>query len=140
MEKIKELKILKSAWTIPNANNKKHARPFATIEYISIRGNRRRIVLDEGKIKNNLLLVNDGRLYAPVLRLYYYGRVDETDKKARARQSYASRKEETRAAAQEWQRDQSPKSWGQVAEEIATLEKSARRYGLIKEFKKEGIL
>ena len=81
MTTVKELKILKSVWTIPNANNKKHAQPFATIEYISIRGNRRRIVLDEGIIKNNLLLLNEGRLYAPVLRLYYYGRFNGTNKK-----------------------------------------------------------
>lgn len=54
--------------------------------------------------------------------------------------TYQERKERARATAQEWQTNQSPKSWGQIAHELAALEQMARRYGLIKELKREGIL
>ena len=53
---------------------------------------------------------------------------------------YQQGKAQAVALAQEWQQDQSPKSWGQVAEQGAHLEKLAKRYGLIKEFKREGII
>lgn len=53
---------------------------------------------------------------------------------------YEIKKEETRRTAQEWQQDQTPKTWGQIAEEGAHLEKLAKRYGLIKEFKLNGII
>ena len=56
------------------------------------------------------------------------------------RELYQENKAQARQTAQEWQQDQSPKSWGQVAEQVAHLEKLARRYGLIKEFKNEGII
>lgn len=61
-------------------------------------------------------------------------------KNKRRRTLYQIHKEQARETAQEWQADQSPKSWGQLAEECANLEQLARRYGLIKEFKREGIL
>jgi len=54
--------------------------------------------------------------------------------------NYYEGKSRTRQAAQEWQIDQSPKSWGEIAEQVAKLEQLAKRYGLIKEFKREGII
>lgn len=39
-----------------------------------------------------------------------------------------------------WQMDTTPKSWGQLAEEVAQFAKLAKRYGLIKEFKENGII
>lgn len=53
---------------------------------------------------------------------------------------YEQGKNQARQTAQEWQQDQSPKSWGEIAEQVAHLEQLARRYGLIKEFKNEGII
>ena len=61
-------------------------------------------------------------------------------RKARRRWWYAMHKQETRNKAQLFQTDQSPKSWGEIAEQVAHLEQLARRYGLIKEFKREGII
>lgn len=67
---MKELKILNYARTIPFYENK-HTNPYATIIYISPRGIRRVAYLEEGTTKNNLLLVNDGTLYNPKLKLFY---------------------------------------------------------------------
>lgn len=53
---------------------------------------------------------------------------------------YQKRKAQAIAAAQEWQQDQTAKSWGEYAEECATLAKLANRYGLIKEFRENGII
>lgn len=61
-------------------------------------------------------------------------------RKARRRWWYALHKQETRQAAQDWQADQSAKSWQECAEMGAQLEKLAKRYGLIKELKNEGII
>ena len=38
------------------------------------------------------------------------------------------------------QKDTSPKSWGEIAQEKAKLERLAKRYGLIKEFRENGII
>lgn len=56
------------------------------------------------------------------------------------RTAYQQGKERTRAAAIEWQLNQSPKSWGECAEMSNKLEKLGKRYGLIKELKREGVL
>lgn len=56
------------------------------------------------------------------------------------KKTYQERKQEAREKAQQWQQDQSPKTWGELAEEVASLERLAKRYGLIKEFKREGII
>ena len=61
-------------------------------------------------------------------------------RKARRRWWYAMHKEETRTKAQEWQQDTTPKSWAEIAETGAQLEKLAKCYGLIKELKNEGII
>lgn len=54
--------------------------------------------------------------------------------------TYQQHKAEARARAQEWQQDTSPKSWGEIAETVAQLERIAKRWGLVKEFKREGII
>ncbi len=56
------------------------------------------------------------------------------------KKTYQELKEEAREKAQQWQLDESPKSWGELAEESANFERLAKRYGLIKEFKREGII
>lgn len=56
------------------------------------------------------------------------------------KKTYQERKQEAREKAQQWQQDQSPKTWGELAEESASLERLGKRYGLIKEFKREGII
>ena len=52
--------------------------------------------------------------------------------------NYQSRKESARRYTQE--RRPLAQSWGEIAEQCEHLEKLAKRYGLIKEFKREGIL
>ena len=54
--------------------------------------------------------------------------------------NYQANKEETRRKAQALQVYQESISWGELAEQGAQLEKAAKRYGLIKEFKRECIL
>ena len=56
------------------------------------------------------------------------------------KKNYLYRKNQARATAQALQVYQFAQSWGEIAEQSAKLEKLAKRYGLIKEFKKEGIL
>ena len=53
---------------------------------------------------------------------------------------YEKQKQAARIKAQEWQQDTSPKSWGEIAQEKNKLEKLAKRYGLIKEFRENGII
>lgn len=53
---------------------------------------------------------------------------------------YEIKQEETRRKAQALQVYQGAISWGELAEQGAQLEKAAKRYGLLKEFKREGIL
>ena len=53
---------------------------------------------------------------------------------------YYQKKAQARILAQDFQQDQNPKSWGQVAQEVAHLEKLAKKYGLVKEFKENGII
>ena len=53
---------------------------------------------------------------------------------------YEKGKARTRAAAMVWQLDNSPKSYGQVAEGCGRLRKLARRYGLIKELQDNAII
>jgi hypothetical protein len=74
MKKIRELAIVDYSWTIPLYENKRHSHPFAKVVYISPRGKTRTAYLECDQVKDNLLLVNDGGLYAPLLRLYYYGK------------------------------------------------------------------
>lgn len=54
--------------------------------------------------------------------------------------TYQQRKQETRAKAQALQVYEFAQSWGEIAQQCEHLEKLAKRYGLIKEFKREGIL
>ena len=54
--------------------------------------------------------------------------------------NYEQGKERTRAAAQEWQTSQAAKSWGECAEMCDRLQKMGKKYGLIKELKREGVL
>lgn len=54
--------------------------------------------------------------------------------------NYQAKKEETRKQAQALQVYQGAMSWGELAKQGAQLEKAAKRYGLIKEFKNEGII
>lgn len=54
--------------------------------------------------------------------------------------NYYKGKEQARQIAQEWQQDQSPKTWAQIVEFGETLHKIGKRYGLLKEFKNEGII
>lgn len=54
--------------------------------------------------------------------------------------NYYQGKGQARALAIIYQKDQSPKSWGEIAEQVAKLEKLAKRYGLVKEFRNEGII
>lgn len=65
---------------------------------------------------------------------------EKMTKSGRDLMNYQERKEKAREAAQEWQRDQAPKSWGDCAEMCDRLQKLAKRYGLIKELKREGVL
>ena len=53
---------------------------------------------------------------------------------------YQQRKEQARREAQALQVYQGAMSWGEVAQQCERLEKLARKYGLIKEFRNEGIL
>jgi hypothetical protein len=57
-----------------------------------------------------------------------------------AKAKYQETKERIIAKAQEWQREQRAFSWGEVAEIQSHFEKMARRYGLIREFKENGII
>lgn len=56
--------------------------------------------------------------------------------------TYAEYKAETRQAAIDWQASAGtvPLSWGELASIGAEFERLARRYGLIKEFKDNGII
>lgn len=54
--------------------------------------------------------------------------------------TYQEHKEETRRKAQALQVYQGAMSWEDVAEQGAELERLGKRYGLLKEFKREGIL
>ena len=56
------------------------------------------------------------------------------------KKTYQELKQEAREKAQQWQLDESPKSWGQIAEETTNFKHLAKRYGLIEEFKREGII
>lgn len=56
--------------------------------------------------------------------------------------TYQERKEQARRDAQEWQlmSGEVASSWFEIFQRIRHFQKLARRYGLIKEFKREGIL
>lgn len=55
---------------------------------------------------------------------------------------YSRRKEQAREQAKEWQRRfaDTSHSWGEIAEDAARFERLGRRYGLLREFKENGIL
>ena len=53
---------------------------------------------------------------------------------------YNYNKEKARETAKEWQTDQTAKSWGEIATECDKLHKLAKYYGLINEFKQNGII
>ncbi len=56
--------------------------------------------------------------------------------------TYQERKEAARQAAQEWQAGfaDGAHSWEELANAGAYFEKLARRYGLVREFKENGII
>ena len=54
--------------------------------------------------------------------------------------TYQQRKQETRAKAQALQVYEFAQSWGEIAQQCQHLEKLAKRYGLLKEFRSEGII
>lgn len=60
----------------------------------------------------------------------------------RGKASYQSRKEAARQSAIDWQNDfaNHDYSWGELAEWQAHFEKLGRRYGLITEFKENGVI
>lgn len=55
---------------------------------------------------------------------------------------YQADKERARETAKEWQRNaaDSVQNWGELAEDLAKLEKLAKRLGLVQEFRENGIL
>lgn len=55
---------------------------------------------------------------------------------------YARRKERVREQAKEWQRrfSDTSHSWAELSEDAARFERLARRYGLLSEFRENGIL
>jgi len=54
--------------------------------------------------------------------------------------TYQEHKEQARAKAQALQVYELAQSWGEIAQQCEHLEKLAKRYGLLKEFRNEGIL
>ena len=54
--------------------------------------------------------------------------------------NYYQGKGQARGLAIIHQKDQTPKTWEQIAQEKSKLEKLAKRYGLIKEFRENGII
>lgn len=58
--------------------------------------------------------------------------------------NYQTKKEQARQKAIDWQIEtsspQTPPTWGKLWEEQVELEKLAKRYGLTKEFKENGII
>lgn len=53
---------------------------------------------------------------------------------------YQQGKECAREKAIEWQSEQKPKSWLELANEQEKFERLAKRYGLVKEFRENGII
>ena len=53
---------------------------------------------------------------------------------------YEIKQEETRQKAQALQVYQGAISWGELVEQAAQLEQAAKKYGLLKEFRREGII
>jgi len=60
----------------------------------------------------------------------------------KAAQQYRRRKEQARAAAKEYQQRsaETSQSWAEVSEQAAKFEGLARRYGLLREFRENGII
>ena len=54
--------------------------------------------------------------------------------------TYQEHKQKTREQAQSLQIYADCISWGELAQEGAKLEKAAKRYGLVKEFRENGII
>ena len=56
--------------------------------------------------------------------------------------TYAEKKAEIRDKAIQWQYDFADRviSWGELAEETAEFERLGRRYGLLTEFRENGII
>lgn len=66
--------------------------------------------------------------------------IRQLNKIIEARNKYAQGKQAARQKAIDYQQDQSPKSWGQILSHQRTFEKLAKKYGLVKEFKENGII
>lgn len=54
--------------------------------------------------------------------------------------TYQEKRDELRQEAQEWQNAGAPISWLELAQKQEYFYNNAKKYGLIKEFKNEGIL
>ena len=65
--------------------------------------------------------------------------IKRTEKEIK-RYQYKNTKEKIIAEAQKWQQRQEATSWGEVAEIQNYFKKMARRYGLVKEFKENGVI
>lgn len=63
-----------------------------------------------------------------------------TIKKLKAKRKYQEGKAEAEEKAKEWQRAEAVQSWGEYAETVAEFEKLAHRFGLVQEFKENGII
>lgn len=61
-------------------------------------------------------------------------------KKYKEPKTYQEQREELRQEAQEWQNAGAPISWLELAQKQKYFYNIAEKYGLIKEFKNEGIL
>lgn len=68
----------------------------------------------------------------------------KTEKKEVKMNNYQTKKEQARQKAIEWQLEISarhtPRRWGELWEEQVELEKLGKNYGLLKEFKENGII
>lgn len=64
----------------------------------------------------------------------------KADNKERQAERYQAGKKETRKQAQTLQIYEDAITWGELAESLHQLEQRAKKYGLIKELKREGIL
>ena len=58
------------------------------------------------------------------------------------KRDYAHGKERARQLAKDWQRDfgNTSHGWGNLAEAVARFERLGRRFGLLREFKENGII
>lgn len=70
--------------------------------------------------------------------------MENQEKKFYQCKNYQTKKEQARQKTIDWQIEisasQTPQTWGKLCQEQIELEKLAKRYGLTKEFKENGII